>query len=382
MVQNLNRNVVKETSIYDAITSWIRHDESNRKNTIRELLLLIDLHKMPSNFLKDVVATDPLVKHNNECKKTVTSAITKQFKEIRLMDQKLKLISVGGFATPSKVIEIFNFFSSTKSVYPDLPSLAFDSKSLELNGYIYSIGGNSNFEINEDMHITNKVYRMNANDSKLKWEEVCPMNETRFMMGAAVFKDCLVVAGGGKTFYGFPIKEEIYNPELNKWQQISRLNQERVYNELVSCDGCLFALGGRDENQPLSSVEKLSDLDGKWEVVEAMNEPRQGFAAVTCEEEIYAIGGCNMNNEGKDIALKSVEKYNPVEKKWSFVTGMNTERNCHAACVLRGKIFVVGGINANEDPVKTIECYDPKDNKWSLVEETRNILFSHSLIAI
>ena len=129
-------------------------------------------------------------------------------------------------------------------------------------------------------------------------------------------------------------------------------------------------------------MERLSDLDGEWEDVEAMNEPCVRFAAVNCQEELYAIGGVSKISDGKDIALKSVEKYNTVERKWNFVTDMKTERNYHAACGLRGKIYVVGGLDANEDPVKAIKCYDPIDNKWALVGETEETFDSHSLIAI
>ena len=384
IVKNLNRNFVNDISIYDAITSWIRDDKLNRKNFIRELLLFVDLYKLPSDFLEDIVATDPLITDDNECLKTVMSAITKQFKEIRLRERGSQLISVGGRENPLKIRKIFNVFSSAKSIYPDLPCPAFDSKSLELNGYIYSIGGSSKFKTVEDMlDVTTKVYRLNINDSKMKWEEVCPLNEERFMMGATVFKDCLVVAGGGKTNGDeFPVNEEIYIPALNKWQQISKLNHERVFNELVSCNGYLFALGGNDGNRCLSSMEKLSNLDGEWDVVEAMNEPRACFAAVNCEGEIYAIGGYKKNSDGKDIALKSAEKYSTVKRQWNSVCDMNTERAGHAACVLRGKIFVVGGIDANKDPVKTIECYDPFQKKWTEVREIKDALALHSLIAL
>ena len=308
---------------------------------------------MPSDFVKDIVATDPLVKDNHKCVKIVMSAITKQFKEMRLGERGSRLIGVGGLVNPCKVIEFCNFSGSAKSVYPDLPSPACYSKCLKLNGYIYSIGGRLKFEITKDIEITNKVHRMNINDSEMKWEEVCPLNEGRCVMGAAaVFKDCLVVAGGGNEKSKASPRDAIYIPTLNKWQRMSKLNQDRMANELVSCNGCLFALGGNDGKQYLSSMEKLNDLDGEWEVVEAMNEPRAWFAAVNCQEEIYAIGGGNKTSDGKDIALKSVEKYNPVEKKWTFVNSINIEREFHAACALRGKIFVVARQNtlSTQDP--------------------------------
>ena len=380
--QIVNRSLIMEKSIYTAIRSWISHDKPNRKSAFRDLLLLIDLQKLPSDFLEDVVATDPLVTENVDCINAVTSAITKQFKEIRQKECGSKLISVGGFANPRKVMVIRNFFDTAKTVYPDLPNLQYHSKALLLNGYIYNIGGSLKIKISNHAEITNKVHRMNICDSEMKWEKVSSMNERRCMMGAAVFKDFLVVAGGGKDVGRFHDKEEFYNPPLNKWKQFAKLNQERVFNQLVSCDGCLFAIGGNDGNQPLSLMEMLSDLNGTWEVVEAMNEPRAWFAAVNCQGQIYAIGGMNETSDGRKITLKSVEKYNPVKKRWTYVSDMKTERCEHAACVLRGKIFVVGGTNASNETVKTIECYDPATDKWTESRETKEKLVFHSLIAI
>ena len=385
IVQNLNQKFVKETSIYDAIKSWIHHDKRNRKTKLCDLLLLIDLQKLPSDFLEDVVATDPLVKNDNECLKTVMSAITKQFKEMRLRKRGSKLISVGGAYGTFALAEVYNHIDTQKSVYPGLPSPAYYSKSLEMNCYIYSIGGSSKFKVDKDITITNKVYRMEINVSEMKWEEVCPMNEVRCQMGAAVFRDCVVVAGGanGKNENDLNTKEEIYIPALNKWQQISKLNQQRVLNELVSCGDCLFAIGGIGmEQSTMASMERLSDLNREWEVVEKMNEPRATFAAVSCAGNIYAIGGVTETSDRKITTLKSVEKYNLIERKWTFVSGMNAERCGHAACVFRGKIFVVGGHDANKQIVKSIECYDPVTDKWLVVGKTEENLAFHSLIAI
>ena len=383
IVQNLNQKVVKETSIYTAISSWIRYNEPNRKIEFGSLFLLINLHKLPSDFLEDVVATDPLVKENFKFFEAVTSAITKQFKEMRLREHGSKLISVGGADNPCKVAEVHSIFGSAKSDYPYLTKRSYHSRALELNGYIYSIGGTSHFKEAQSLQTTNKVFRLKVNDSEMKWEEVSPMNEERYTMGGAVFKDCLVVAGGGKKMGEIHKKVDIYIPALNKWQQISKLNQERMFNELVTCDGCLFVLGGSNRKLlPLNSVEMLSNLHGKWKVVEAMNEARAWFAAVSYQGEIYAIGGWKRNCNGKNMAIKSAEIYNPLKKKWTYVSNMSIERYGHAACVLRGKIYVVGGIDAQTNAVKTIECYDPATDKWTVVGEIEDKLVFHSLIAI
>ena len=43
------------------------------------------------------------------------------------------------------------------------------------------------------------------------------------------------------------------------------------------------------------------------------------------------------------------------DKKWLFVSNMNTEKCAHAACVMHEKIFVVGGLDANGRAMKTIK---------------------------
>ena len=79
-----------------------------------------------------------------------------------------KLISVGGDRYSYKKTKIVNFFGLIKLAFPKLPNPAHCSKSLELNGYIYNIGGSLELEITKNMEITNKVYRMNAKVSNMK----------------------------------------------------------------------------------------------------------------------------------------------------------------------------------------------------------------------
>ena len=53
---------------------------------------------------------------------------------------------------------------------------------------------------------------------------------------------------------------------------------------------------------------------------------------------------------------------------------MNVERRSYEACVLLGKIYVVGGLDANNQVVKLIECFNPETDEWTLVGETKQEL--------
>jgi len=79
-----------------------------------------------------------------------------------------------------------------------------------------------------------------------------------------------------------------------------------------------------------------------------MNKPRCNFTAISCSNYIYAIGGRSNNTS----ATNTVEKYNPCSNNWTYTADMWFEKSDHAACVMDGKIYVVGGRDRSEEAVK------------------------------
>ena len=90
---------------------------------------------------------------------------------------------------------------------------------------------------------------------------------------------------------------------------------------------------------------RLTHLSVEWHNIQPMQTPRQLLAAVNCNGIVYAIGGrCGKKDS---TALKSVEKFNSAGNQWNYVSDMNIGRCAHAAFVLRGKVYVVGGLDAD-----------------------------------
>ena len=383
IVQNLDRKLIKEVFIYEAVMSWIQHEEKNRKSELPKMFDLMELEKLPCEFLEDVVACDNLIKTNLNCINKVAYSITRQFKKMRMKESGSKLLRVGGFDTVSenatKVEEIYNLFSKK---YPTLPYDLFFCCALIFQDFVYCIGGSMDKHSDET---TNRVIRMNIKEMQMKWEGVASMTEKRALMGAARYENYVVVAGGLGNEKLSVNSVNIYDPTSDKWQQIAKLDQARCGHQLVACDESLFAIGGCnkivDDNKYFTSVEKLTSLDEKWKNASSMNVSRAFFAAVNCNGAVYAIGG---RQEHKDavIILDSVEKLIPGNDTWTFVANMKYKRESHAACVMKGKIFVVGGVDEDDDVILTIECYDPKDDRWSCVGELEYGMFYHSLIAL
>ena len=374
-IPNLDRNVTKESSIYEGIVEWIKHDKDTRIREFPGLFKLVNLQQLSSDYLNNVVLNEELVIDDVRCHKLSVTALYKVVNDEKIKLKGSKLLSLGGKCTQVKVHEVYNLFDKTNRLYPNLPEKIISHCSVKVNDVIYCIGG-----WHDEKHTLNKVWRMKLTDEALEWTEVAAMNEKRYVMGATVHHDTLVVAGGGNEKDEILSSSEYYVAATNKWNPISPMSQKRWGNALVSCKDWIYALGGHGDGTYLSSVERIKNLTGSWEESPSMQKPRRWFAAVNCDNVIYAIGG--QCGEDASTRTKTVERFDPQNSRWEYAAQMNIERSAHTACVMQGKIYVVGGRNANEEAVESIECYDPSLNSWNIVGETNDNLFHHSMVVL
>ena len=384
IMKNMDRTKVIERHVYEAVMSWIRHDEDNRKPEIYEMFQLVKLEKLPIEFLEDVVACDTLISSNLDCLKATTTSISQQFKQMRNQASGTKMLRVGGLDQSKNCKVVEEVYSVCSKKYPNLPYDLRFCFAINFQNFIYCIGGDVNANYNA-FKATDKVIRMNLKAAQLKWEDAPSMVEKRCFFSAAEFHNCLVVAGGGRNKNTAYDSAECFDPVSNRWQQISKLNQTRWYHQVVACNTFLFAIGGMSFDsgnlRPLSlaSVEKLCSLGGKWENAKSMNKSRTAFAAVNYNGIIFVIGGASVDSD-KKLILNSVEKFNPFENTWTFAASINHARKRHAACVLGGKLFVVGGVNENNQYVQVIECYDSEQDLWKNVGVLQNGVEGHSVV--
>ena len=362
-VAKLNEEHIEQRFIYDVIIGWVKHN-AKRKEVFAELFQRLDLRRLTSSFLADTASNEILVRDNRVCWNLIIEAMKLRQ---HVSNNAGAVLTLGGQDTRK---EVFTVYRDDKNVYPALPQAADRHCSLELDDFVYCIGGYKLFSS------TARVWRMRISDSNIEWEEVASMMVGRSEFGAAVYRNGIAVAGGCTR--RARKSAEFYNPSFNQWKALAPINNYRKLNALVSCNDCLFCLGGYGEGKCLSSVEKLCNVDGVWQHVQSMQTPRREFASVNCLGDIYAIGG----QSDQLGSTKSVEKYDFKSNSWNYVNEINVERRGHSACVMQDKIYIVGGKNAANEFVSEIECYDPSNGQWSIVGGTEKKLFRHSIVAI
>ena len=75
--------------------------------------------------------------------------------------------------------------------------------------------------------------------------------------------------------------------------------------------------------------------------------------------KLYAAGGYDGN-----VFLKSVECYDPVSNKWTYIAPMNVKRSRVALVANCRKLYAIGGYDGVSN-LNTMEIYDPDSNTWS-----------------
>ena len=60
---------------------------------------------------------------------------------------------------------------------------------------------------------------------------------------------------------------ERYDPNTDSWELIANLNEGRRAMSVISFDGCVYAIGGMNVKDCISSVEKYDIGSNTWTIV-------------------------------------------------------------------------------------------------------------------
>ena len=148
-------------------------------------------------------------------------------------------------------------------------------------------------------------------------------------------------------------------------------------------DGKIFAIGGRVQLKPdefeeiaIATVEMYDPKTDTWQRKADMPTKRSGVAVSVVEGKIYAIGGESMKKKPwhkgwryEAKGLPTVEMYDPVTDTWTQRADMPTPRKTRT-CVVDGKIYAIGGLAVGptvrkQGPLDTVEVYDPARDIWT-----------------
>ncbi|XP_048883902.1 kelch-like protein 3 isoform X2 [Brienomyrus brachyistius] len=361
--------VSTEEKVFEAMVSWIKHDEGARLTHMPKLMEHVRLPLLSCDYLVQIVEEESLVKNNSTCKDFLIEAMKYHLLPVeqrRLMETDRtrprtpislpKVMMVVGGQAPKAIrgVECYDLQEDRWYQVADLPSRRCRAGVVFMAGHVYAVGG-----FNGSLRVRTVDVYDSARD---QWSSVRSMQERRSTLGAAVLGDLLYAVGGFDGSTGLS-SVEAYSPKTDEWSSVAAMNTRRSSVGVGVVDGKLYAVGGYDgaSRQCLSTVEAYDPVTNEWSYVTDMSTRRSGAGVGVLSGQLYVAGG----HDGP-LVRKSVEVYDPPSNAWKQVCDMNMCRRNAGVCAINGLLYVIGGDDGSCN-LSSVEYYNPATDKWSLL---------------
>ncbi|XP_055030446.2 kelch-like protein 36 isoform X2 [Misgurnus anguillicaudatus] len=161
-----------------------------------------------------------------------------------------------------------------------------------------------------------------------------------------------------------------YDPRSNQWVKGAAMNQRRVDFFLGTMGNCLIAVGGRNENGALSTVEMYHPVEDFWTYVAGLPRFTYGHAGTIHKDIVYISGG---HDYQIGPYRRDMLSYDPkTADTWTERQAMVLARGWHCMASLEDKIYVIGGSDDHEDSMERfdvlgVEAFDPLTDQWTRI---------------
>lgn len=178
-----------------------------------------------------------------------------------------------------------------------------------------------------------------------------------------------IYAVGGRNRDSCLSSLESYDPTNNSWSFQEGMQSQRTAVSMAALNNHIYCLGGERENPEsrsetlyLNDAERYSPQFNRWTDICRLIIPRSFGAATICREKMYAIGG-----ENNQRCHNTTEMYDEARNEWHLAQPMNCVRSGVCATTIENRMYVIGGHDNYNNYMQhnTVESYDPREGKWT-----------------
>ncbi|XP_076815968.1 kelch-like protein 23 isoform X2 [Clavelina lepadiformis] len=391
---------VSEEVIYHAMIGWIEYDDTERKQYLNKLLLIINFDKLSNEFLQDVVSKQVYVMNSLECSNMIVHALLAKANKPNIQQNNTDSVVV----QPSQqAVQEFNIPCGSQiqvSTAPKLPLRFYENPAIIRPSPqpSTSITPESNTKPNAESSTQAQLKLLQDKHQKLaqQHQQLLQKQHVKAVAQSQV-KKFLVMGGAGheksvvKFDFGIEstcvtasmkvgrsgaaaarLNQQVYimGGQTNKveklnlqgasqWTSVSNMMKIRRYVSAAVLGGFIYAYGGMSSaNGAQVSGEKYDHNKDTWEKGQNMQEPRAGHALVAGQGQLCAVGGWRGRLDSRTV-LDSIEFMDVRCSGGSSHDGaLLTEREDLAAVFLNSKIYTIGGCDADDNILSSVECYD------------------------
>ena len=169
--------------------------------------------------------------------------------------------------------------------------------------------------------------------------------------------------------------------EIENFKHLRKLEDGVNYFKACYCNGSVFVVSSNIADECMF-LDKYCSKTNSWiNVALSLNFCATQFSVCAYLKELYLFGGYNPNVPTEKSELNDCFRFNIFSFKSQLLTPLNLPR-CSADCaVFEGKIVISGGHGAGNAP-RSVEAFDFLANKWSFMPNMVEERFGHSLLAV
>nr|XP_024218264.1 kelch-like ECH-associated protein 1 isoform X2 [Halyomorpha halys] len=306
-------NVTEEREVYNAVLRWVKTNEEERRPMMHCVLSAVRCQFLTPSFLNDQMKNCEVIKRIPACKEYLAQI----FKELTLHKKpNVKERSPGG------------------------------------QRIIYCVGGYLRLSLE-----TVEILCLDDNS----WSSCAKLAVPRSGLGAAFVKGLLYAIGGRNTSPGCSYDSDWvdrYDPDEDRWFMVAPMNNRRLGVGVAVVNRLLYAIGGYDGKQRLSTVERYNPDENSWTFVAEMSTPRSGAGVASLKQFIYVVGGYD------NCQLKTAERYDTENNTWTPIAPLSVPRSAFSLAAINDKLYAIGGYDGQEF-VNVVEVYDPSMDQWT-----------------
>ena len=199
---------------------------------------------------------------------------------------------------------------------------------------------------------------------------------SHFSAAVVYFQGSLYVIGGRKRGEVANCVHK-YNADTNLWQEVAPMNVSRYSLRAVADKETIYAIGGRADNQMLDVVERFDSKMNSWCRVASMLEKKLFPCVAILNARVFLFGGYTSISP-LDICSR-IEMYDPTANMWTAIQDISAPTFFFSMTSFKGSVYVIER-QTQESPVSSsLRIYDVEKNEWKHCASVPPILVPMSL---
>lgn len=183
-------------------------------------------------------------------------------------------------------------------------------------------------------------------------------------MASAVVGDAIYVIGGFIMQGVATNIAEVYDAAIDAWSAAPDYPIVLHHSAAVTHEGAIYVFGGYTTGAfvPTQLAFRLTPGAAAWTPLESLPAARGAHAAALVDGKAYLVGGVGLDGQ----LTTAVHVYDVATDSWSSAADLPSARDHLAATAVGGVVYAVGGRKLSlETNTGALEAYDPALGRWS-----------------